>query len=170
MPVTSIDMNEAALTMRVTSHYDAPVDRVWQMWADPSLLERWWGPPTYPATVTEHDLRPGGTVRYHMTGPEGDVHGGWWSISVVEPPHLLEFEDGFADADGGKNDQLPTISNRVTLEEEGGRVRMTIETHFASTEAMSQLAAMGIEEGIRAATGQIDSLLEELASAEGATR
>ena len=32
--------------------------RAWQLWADPRQLERWWGPPTYPATVVDHDSSP----------------------------------------------------------------------------------------------------------------
>ena len=48
-----------ALTMTITAEFDAPIERVWQLWADPRQLERWWGPPTYPATVVDHDLSPG---------------------------------------------------------------------------------------------------------------
>lgn len=36
---------------------------------------------------------------------------------------------------------------------------MTIETTFPSAEAMERLAAMGMEEGMRLALGQIDDLL-----------
>ena len=74
MSVTNVTKDPEALTMSITSRFDAPVERVWQVWADPRRLERWWGPPTYPATVTEHDLAVGGRVRYFMTGPEGDRH------------------------------------------------------------------------------------------------
>jgi len=38
------------LTMTITAEFDAPVERVWRIWADPRRLERWWGPPTWPAT------------------------------------------------------------------------------------------------------------------------
>lgn len=59
-----------------------------QLWADPRKLERWWGPPTYPATVVEHDLRAGGKVAYLMTSPEGEQHHGWWKVLEVDeaPP------------------------------------------------------------------------------------
>jgi hypothetical protein len=71
MTVTDVRKDPAALTMTVASEWDAPIARVWQLWADPRKLERWWGPPTYPATVVEHDLRPGGKVSYFMTSPRG---------------------------------------------------------------------------------------------------
>ena len=51
MTVTNVHKDPEALTMTITAEFDAPVERVWQLWADPRQLERWWGPPTYPATV-----------------------------------------------------------------------------------------------------------------------
>jgi uncharacterized protein YndB with AHSA1/START domain len=72
MTVIAVDKDPTTCTMRITAAFDAPVERVWQLWSDPRLLERWWGPPTYPATVDGYDLAPGGRVAYHMTGPEGD--------------------------------------------------------------------------------------------------
>ena len=67
---------------------------MWELWADPRQLERWWGPPTYPATVTSHDLRVGGRVEYHMTGPTGDQPHGYWEILDAQPPHRLSFATG----------------------------------------------------------------------------
>jgi len=38
---------------------------------------------------------------------------------------------------------------------------MSIESHFSSAEAMEQLLAMGMEEGMKQAVGQIDAILAE---------
>jgi uncharacterized protein YndB with AHSA1/START domain len=134
------------------------------MWENPRLLEKWWGPPTYPATVVDHDLTPGGRVTYFMTGPEGDQPRGWWRVIAVEAPHRLEFEDGFADEAGNPDLEMPTMTTRVTLTEQiDGGTRMAIEATFPSVEAMERLAAMGMEEGIRLAVGQIDDLLRAAA-------
>ena len=59
MSVTSVGKDSEALTMTITAEYAAPIERVWDLWADPRKLERWWGPPTYPATFVDHDLTPG---------------------------------------------------------------------------------------------------------------
>ncbi len=160
MPVTSVVRDAQARTMTITARFDAPIDRVWQVWSDPRQLERWWGPPTYPATVTEHDLAPGGTVAYAMTGPEGDRHRGWWRVRAVDPPHRLEVEDGFADADGTPSPDAPTVLMRVELSEpaEGG-TQMVVTTTWATAEAMEQMLAMGVEDGITASVGQIDALV-----------
>ena len=160
MTVTSVTRDTDARTMTITSRFDAPIDHVWQVWSDPRRLERWWGPPTYPATVTEHDLTPGGSVAYAMTGPEGDRHHGWWRVRVVDPPRTLEFEDGFADADGNPTPGAPTAEIRVELSEAaGGGTLMVITTAFATVEAMEQMLAGGMEEGMVSAAGQIDALL-----------
>ena len=63
MTVTSFRKDPEALTMTITAELDATVERAWQLWADPRQLERWWGPPTYPATVVDHDLA---TVAGHV--------------------------------------------------------------------------------------------------------
>ena len=160
MTVTDVRKDQTALTMTVACEWDAPIARVWQLWADPRKLERWWGPPTYPATIVEHDLRPGGKVSYFMTGPEGEQHHGWWRVVAVEEPHRLDLEDGFADSDGNPNAEMPTTQFTVTFAElASGPTRMVIETRFPSREAMDQMVEMGMEEGITAAIGQIDAIL-----------
>jgi uncharacterized protein YndB with AHSA1/START domain len=160
MTVTAVHKDPKALTMTITAEFDAPPERVWQLWADPRQLERWWGPPTYPATFTTHDLAPGKRVEYHMTGPEGDQPRGYWDIIEVDPPRLLVYRDGFAKDDGTPNDAMPVNEGRVTIEAtRSGRTQMSIESRFPSTEAMEQVLAMGMEEGIKEAVGQIDSIL-----------
>jgi len=80
MTVTAVRKDPQRLTLTVEAEFDASVERVWQLWADPRKLERWWGPPIYPATFTKHDLAPGSRVEYHMTGPTGDQPHGYWDV------------------------------------------------------------------------------------------
>jgi len=115
MTVLAVDRDPVALTLTIVSEFDAPAARVWQVWADPRQLERWWGPPTFPATVVDHDLTPGGRVTYYMTGPDAEKYHGWWRVIAVDPPHSLVIEDGFADDSGRPNDDLPTTSIEVRL-------------------------------------------------------
>jgi len=162
MTVTAVRKDPERLTMTLDAEFDVSPERVWQLWADPRQLERWWGPPTYPATVTSHDLRTGGRVEYHMTGPEGDQPAGFWEVVEAEAPHRLVFRDGFADADGRPNSDMPLTEARVTITELArGRTRMTIESTFPDAAAMEQLLAMGMEEGLTLAVGQIDAILAE---------
>jgi uncharacterized protein YndB with AHSA1/START domain len=162
MTVTAVRKSSEALTMTADAEFDASTERVWQLWADPRQLERWWGPPTYPATVDAHDLRPGGRVEYHMTGPKGDQPRGYWEIVEADAPRSLVFRDGFANEDSTPNTDLPITQIRVTIQDIGnGRTRMSIESAFPNVEAMEQILAMGMEEGLKQAMGQIDAILAE---------
>lgn len=159
MPVTDVSKDLDALTMTITAEFDAGAERVWEMWSDPRQLERWWGPPTYPATFVEHDLSPGGRAAYFMTSPEGQKYHGWWRVEAVEPPSGLRFEDGFADDEGKPNAEMPTTISTVTIVEADGATTMSIESRYGSREGMEQAIEMGVEQGITEALGQIDALL-----------
>ena len=162
MTVTSVEKDVEKLTMVVTTDLAAGVDRVWQMWADPRLLEKWWGPPTYPATFEKHELSAGGLVTYFMTGPEGNKFHGLWHVTAVHELNFIEIDDAFADDDGNEDPNMPVSKMRVDfgpLEGSEGVTRMTISSTFPSAEAMQQLTEMGMEEGMTLAVGQIDDLL-----------
>jgi uncharacterized protein YndB with AHSA1/START domain len=160
MTVTAVRKDPQRLTLTVEAEFAASVERIWQLWADPRQLERWWGPPTYPATVTTHDLTPGRRIEYHMTGPAGDQPHGYWDVLEVEPPRRLLLRGGCAYADGTPTTDLPISTLRVGIEEVApGRTRLSIETVFPTTAALEQALAMGTDEGLRQAVGQIDALL-----------
>jgi uncharacterized protein YndB with AHSA1/START domain len=164
MPITAIDSDPSTLTLTVVGDYPVPVARLWRAWADPRQLERFWGPETWPATFTRHDLAPGGRSEYAMSGPEGQVARGWWRFLAVEPGRRFEIEDGFAHDDGRPNDDLPTTRMVVVFEATEIGSRFTSTATFASVEAMEQLVAMGMLEGLRSALGQMDAVLADLTS------
>jgi uncharacterized protein YndB with AHSA1/START domain len=145
--------------MTMISEFAASADRVWQVWENPRTLERWWGPPTHPATFVSHDFVAGGRSSYYMTSPEGDKYWGWWGITATAAPAHAEFTDGFADANGEPDNTIDPTQTAVDLVESDGTTRMTVVTTFTSVENLEQLLAMGMEEGLRQSMGQIDALL-----------
>ena len=160
MTVTDVRKDLASRTLTVETEFEASPEEIWRLWADPRRLERWWGPPTYPATVDAHDLRPGGRVEYHMSGPEGDQPRGFWEVDEVEPPHRLVVRDGFANEDGTPNTDFPMGIMRVTIQRlDARKTRMSIESESPTVEALEQVLAMGQEEGMKQALGQIDAIL-----------
>ncbi|MEV8182971.1 SRPBCC domain-containing protein [Specibacter sp. NPDC078692] len=161
MTVTSSIKSPEALTLAITAEFTAAVERVWQIWEDPRQLERWWGPPNYPATFEAYDFQPGGLASYFMTSPDGTKPRGWWKFTAITAPSLLELDDGFADDNGDPITDMGTAHMVVSLAELDGRTLMTITTTFESTEQMEQMVAMGMEEGMRDAMGQIDAILTE---------
>jgi uncharacterized protein YndB with AHSA1/START domain len=159
MTVTRVEKDFDSLTLTVVAEFGAPVERVWQLWADPRQLERWWGPPSHPATVEEHDLTPGGQVAYFMTGPQGEKSRGWWRVTSVSPPESLEFTDGFADRDGNPVAGGPTARMQVQLTEHGGGTRMVVRTSFDSREHMERMVRIGFTDILLRSIGQMDALL-----------
>ncbi|KZX19785.1 SRPBCC family protein [Rathayibacter tanaceti] len=150
------------LTLTITSEFEAGIERVWLLWTDPRRLERWWGPPTWPAAFERHEPVEGGRSAYVMTGPGGERARGWWRVTAVDEPTRFEFDDGFADDEGEPDDAMGITHAVVTLEEiSSTRTRMTIRTRFESAEQLEQMVEMGMEEGMRLALGQIDPLLLE---------
>lgn len=158
MPVTAVNRDHDALTMTITAELDASAGRVWELWSDPRQLERWWGPPSHPATFVDHDLTAGGRTTYFMTGPDGEKFHGRWRIEEIEPPKLLRFADDDTDDEGKTNDGGPA-EMAVTIVEVEGTTTMSIESRFPDREAWERAIEMRMEEGMTEALGQIDGLL-----------
>jgi uncharacterized protein YndB with AHSA1/START domain len=159
VPITSIDTNPDKLTLTAIGDYSVPVDRLWAAWTDPRQLERFWGPPEWPATFTRHEVREGGRSSYVMTGPDGETSGGYWVFEIVEPKQRFVIQEGFAAEDGTPNDEMPACRMEVSFESTDAGSRFVVVTTFPSVEAMEQLTSMGMVEGMKAAFGQLDAVL-----------
>ena len=120
-----------------------------------------WGPPEYPATFVDHDLRPGGRTTYYMTSPEGEKFAGYWEITDVDATRRFAFRDGFADSDLDPNPELPVSQNVYTFEDREGGTRAVFTSTYDSAEAMQTVLDMGMEEGATSAINQIDGFLAQ---------
>jgi uncharacterized protein YndB with AHSA1/START domain len=161
VPILSVSSNAKALSLTVVGEYPVPLDRLWAAWVDPRQLERFWGPPTWPATFTRHDMVPGGESRYHMTGPNGETAAGYWRFLSVEPGRSFEVEDGFCDAEGRPNHELPGCRLQARFEATAAGSRIVLLTRFPTVEAMEQLLGMGMMEGMQGALAQMDDVLAD---------
>ena len=159
MSIVSVEKDYEGHSLELVAEFDAPIEAVWQLWADPRKLERWWGPPTHPATVEDHELTVGGAVSYFMTGPEGETSRGWWRVTAVEPPRSLAFTDGFANRDGSPNPQTPTTDVTVRLTEQDGRTRMELRFAFESGEHMERVERLGAFDVFPQSVAQMDAVL-----------
>ena len=159
MPVIDTTHDEETLTLTMVAEFAAPPERVWEVYADPRQLEKIWGPPTYPATVVDHSLAPGGRVTYFMTSPEGEKYCGFWEVSSVEAPSRFVFRDYFADEDFNAVESMPGSTNTYTFAEADAGTRVTYESTFDSLEGLKTVLEMGVVEGATGAINQIDELL-----------
>jgi uncharacterized protein YndB with AHSA1/START domain len=164
MPITNVSSDPKALTLTVVADYPVSVARLWEAYADPRQLERFWGPVEWPATFTRHDMAVGGESHYFMTGPNGERAHGWFRFLAVEPQRRIEVEDGFGDTYSTRNAEMPTMRMVFSFSATKSGSRFTCVTTFPSTAAMEQLVQMGMMEGMRSAMGQIDAVLADLAS------
>lgn len=162
MPVIDVTKSLADRTLTMTARFDAPVERVWRIYADPRLLEKVWGPPAYPATFVRHELRPGGQMHYYMTSPEGQRFAGYWNVTAVDEPQAFEFDDGFAlnTDDFAADPDLPTSANTYRFVADGAGTRAEYTSVYATEEALSKVLEMGLVDGATGAINQIDELLD----------
>lgn len=156
MPLTSVTKDPAKLTLTVVGDYPVTQQRLWDAFADPRQLERFWGPPAFPATFTRHEFRVGGRAEYFLTLPEGQKWNGSWKFTKVNPISSFEAHDG---EDNAEDENMPAAMT-FTFETTPTGSRMTIVTRFSSVAAMEQTIP-GMEEGLRAAMPQLDVVLAE---------
>jgi uncharacterized protein YndB with AHSA1/START domain len=135
---------KTATGITITREFDAPRELVWKAWTDPDLFARWWGPKNFTAPSIKMDVRVGGTYHWSMRNEQDGQE--YWTTGTfreVDPPAKLAYTDSFADADGNKvpgshygMDNVPMETDvTVTLEDLGGRTRMTLH-HAGLTEDM----------------------------------
>ncbi len=162
MPVTDITTDTDNLTMTLTADVDAPVDRLWRAFTQPRQLERFWGPPGWPATFTAFDFTVGGHAHYAMTSPQGEKSRGTWEFLAIDEGRGFEVLDAFADESGEPMSSFPSMRMRFSFDETATGSRLSNITYFTSVEALEQVVAMGAVEGSRMAMNQLDTVLHDL--------
>jgi uncharacterized protein YndB with AHSA1/START domain len=117
----------------ITRVFNAPRSFVFKAWTDPEHLVRWLGPQGFTGTIIKMDVRPGGTYRVHMRGPEGDDHWAQGVYRAVVEPERLVMTRNWADAEG--NPTSPETLLTVTFEEHDGKTKLTL--HQAGFESVT---------------------------------
>jgi uncharacterized protein YndB with AHSA1/START domain len=87
-PETTSDVQ----SRRIVSTRLLPAGRelVFKAFADPSILQQWWGPLGFTNTFSEFDFRPGGSWTYVMHAPDGtDYHNESRFLEVVKPERIV---------------------------------------------------------------------------------
>ncbi|MBW3628767.1 MAG: SRPBCC domain-containing protein, partial [Gemmatimonadetes bacterium] len=78
----------------MTRVFDAPRELVFDAWTDPAHVAEWYGPNGFSLTVHEMDVRPGGTWRFIMHGPDGTDYPNRIVYREVVRPERLEYDHG----------------------------------------------------------------------------
>ncbi|WP_404288557.1 SRPBCC domain-containing protein [Glutamicibacter arilaitensis] len=162
MPVTSVVKDAESLTLTVHAEFPVKVSRLWDAYLDPRQIEKFWGPVEYPATFTRHDAAEGGRTHYHMTSPEGEEFHGYWEWNEIADQKFFEVTDGFANADGTPNTELPTTRMVFSFDPHPTGTKLTITANFNSAADLEQVVDMGMIDGTRSAMSQIEQVLIDL--------
>lgn len=136
-----------------TREFDAPRELVFRAWTTPDLLARWWGPKGFTNTFHEIDIRPGGTWRFTMHGPDGADYPNHSVFVEIVPLERIVF------------DHLSGHEFRVTaaFEDLGGGTRVTFRQLFKVTEEFEQAKPYCVE-GNEQNFDRLGKLLAELTS------
>ena len=162
MPVTAVTTDPEALTMTLQADFAAPVERLWEAVTDPRRLERFWGPPGWPATFSAFDMTVGGRADYRMTGPRGESSAGTWEFLAIDAPHRFEVLDRFADDNGDVVPDLPASRLTFRFSAVGDGSRLDSVSYFESAHALEEVVAMGAIDDATLALNQLDSVLQDL--------
>ena len=165
---TSVKSDPQTLTLTVSAELDASAERAWQLWADPRQFERWWGAPGYAAKTTAFDLRQGGKVEYHLSGPDGDTPNNVWNVVEADRPRLLVIRDALVDENDVPLDEGPTSFTIRFDPIADGKTRMSIESKFPSEHALEMALKMDMDKMLEWNLGQMQLVLADSPAVAGA--
>ena len=128
----------AALLARsiiVSRTINAPRELVFEAWTDPKYLAQWWGPTGFTTTTHAFDMRPGGTWRFVMHGPDGrDYQNNVTFDEIVKSERIVFHHDDPHNA--GRVHHVTT----VTFEAAGNGTHLTLNMVFPSAEERERVA------------------------------
>ena len=154
MSQTNITKNRETKELIMDREFNAPIAAVWDAWANPEKLAKWWGPRGWETTIKEFTLEPGGVWHYAMKCVD-ENQGEWfgqesWGKAEfvnVDEPNSFTYKDMFSDADGNINPDMPVMTITVSFTEQNGKTHVTSRGVFENAEEYDKVIAMGVEQG-----------------------
>jgi uncharacterized protein YndB with AHSA1/START domain len=130
--------------------FDAPRELVWKLWTDPHHVAQWWGPKGFTNTIYEMDVRPGGTWRFVMHGPDGtDYQNKIVYVDVARPERLT-----YDHVSG------PLFHSVVHFNDLGDKTEVHVRMIFESAQLRNKVAdEFGAVEGLNQTLGRLGEQL-----------
>ena len=124
---------------------DVPPALVWEAWTKPEHLRHWFTPKPWTVAHCEVDLRPGGTFRTVMRGPDGEEHdvAGCY-LDVLPQPRLLWTDAPLPRHRPAAN---PFFTAIVELEARGKGTRYTATAIHRDEDGRKKHEEMGFHQG-----------------------
>ena len=141
--------------MAISRLIKAPRERVFDAFTDRERISEWWGPNGFTTTTSEMDVRPGGTWRFVMHGPDGTDYPNLIRYHEVVRPERLAYDH--SDDEAGEI----AFASVVTFEEAEGGTLVTLRATFATAEIRRQHAEeVGAVEGGQQTLARLAAMLE----------
>ncbi len=118
----------------ITRLFDAPRELVFKAWTTPAHVAQWWGPRGFTTTIQEMDVRPGGTWRLVMRGPDGTDFKNRIVFVEVERPGLLIYRH-----EPEPGTEPVTFQTTVTFADEAGKTRVRMQLLFPTAAARNHV-------------------------------
>jgi uncharacterized protein YndB with AHSA1/START domain len=141
--------------VRIERVFDAPVERVWQAFTDPTLVAQWWGRGNK-LVIERMEVERGGHWRFVEHTSDG-VDGFEGRYREVTPPERLvqTFEwdgmPGYVVVDSNAFEDLGD-----------GRTKVVTTSLFHTTEERDGMLESGMEQGLNQSYAALDKLLASL--------
>lgn len=148
--------------IQVKREFAAARALVWDAYTKSDILDQWWAPKPWSARTKSMDFKEGGIWLYAMVSPEGEEHWGKMEYKTINPKDYFQAVDGFCDADGNLNPELPRATWDMNFDDKGEHTLVTNVTTYPDLAQLEQVIQMGIKEGLTMALENLDAVLEGL--------
>lgn len=153
-------VDKANKSITVKREFDAKLPLVWDAFTKSEILDQWWAPKPWKARTKTMDFREGGHWHYAMVGPEGEEHWAIANYESIQPQNGFTASDGFSDADGKINNEMPQSKWKSSFQDEGDLTLVTIRITYDDPEQLETTLQMGFKEGLTSAMEGLDELLD----------
>jgi uncharacterized protein YndB with AHSA1/START domain len=133
--------------------FDAPRERVFEVFTDPELIPEWWGPRDTKVEVDQMDAKTGGDWRYVVTNSDGSVIVFRGTYREVTPPERIEHTFEW---DGMPGYVSVDSSEFIDL---GGQTKVVTTSTFFKTEERDGMLGSGMERGLNETYERLDEVL-----------
>jgi uncharacterized protein YndB with AHSA1/START domain len=152
-------VNKENNTITVKREFAAPISNVWAAWTESELLDQWWAPKPWKARTKSMDFKEGGSRIYAMVGPKGEEHRSKFNFKTIEKTKRFTGIDGFTDAEGNLNTEMPRLHWEVNFMEKKEVTLVEIIISFDDLSQLETIISMGFKEGFTIALQGLDELL-----------
>lgn len=146
-------------TLTIQRAFAAKRQLVWDCYTKAELLDQWFAPKPMSTKTSSMDFREGGHWLYAMIAPDGQEYWGRFDYLSILPIETYTALDGFCDASGTLNPDLPRSTWDVNFSGDANRTLVQTVVTYKSTADLETVIQMGMQEGIASTLERLDELL-----------